>query len=82
MITITCINQSGQRFDKTFDNPYLADKFVRKCQHGKALVIVAVVKNQLISKAVLSVIRGERVCYSLFFIFFISCLYKGGTDDE
>ena len=45
MITVTCINQSGQRFDKVFDNPYLADKFIKKCRHGKSLVIVSVVKN-------------------------------------
>lgn len=45
MITVTCINQSGQRFDKVFQNEYLANKFINKCRHGKSLVIVAVMKN-------------------------------------
>ena len=45
MITVTCINQSGQRFDKVFANPYLADKFIKKCRYGKSLVIVAVMKG-------------------------------------
>lgn len=45
MIKITCINKDNTRFDKVFDNEYLANKFINKCKHGKSLVIVAVVKE-------------------------------------
>ena len=45
MITITCINEKNQRFNKEFANPYLANKFINKCKYSKVITIVAVTKE-------------------------------------
>jgi hypothetical protein len=45
MIRITCINQKNERFDKCFENQYLADKFINKAKRGTSLVITAVTKE-------------------------------------
>lgn len=45
MVVVTCINLNNVRFDKVFDNEYLANRFINKCRRGKSLIIVAVRKE-------------------------------------
>lgn len=45
MIEITLLNEKGQQFIKTFDSPYLANKFINKVRRSKKLTLVSVIKN-------------------------------------
>ena len=39
MITVYCINNRGQRFQKIFDSPYKARIFILRCKHGHNVLV-------------------------------------------
>lgn len=41
MVFFTIINDKGVRFEKSFPNPYLANKFKNKAKRSKLITIVA-----------------------------------------
>lgn len=45
MIRVTLINKQGTRFDKVFDNEFLANKFLNKVRYSKVLTLVSVTKE-------------------------------------
>lgn len=45
MIIVMLINKDNVRFDKTFPNEYLADKFIKKLRYSKTLTYVGQYKE-------------------------------------
>lgn len=45
MIIVICINEKNVRFNKTFPNEYLADKFIKKLRYSKTLTYVGKIKE-------------------------------------
>lgn len=39
MITVYCINNKGQRFNKIFNSYHAARVFILRCMHGHSLII-------------------------------------------
>lgn len=42
MTEVICLNEKNEKFTKTFNSPYIAEKFINKCKRGKKIIIVSV----------------------------------------
>ena len=40
MIIVYCVNNKGQRFEKTFNSYYAARIFILRCKHGKNVQVL------------------------------------------
>ena len=45
MIVVRVINRDNVRFERVFDNEWLAKLWIAKCKRGKSLVVVSVSKE-------------------------------------